>query len=100
MAGARASAVSRLETQLTKPGRRNLSHTYGRNFTDRDPFYAAGERWYALASRNILVLEDEPLVAMMLEDELGSMGIHVVGPANNLSQHSNLQNYQVSMAHY
>jgi hypothetical protein len=53
-----------------------------------------------LASRNILVLEDEPLVAMMLEDELGSMGIHVVGPANNLSQHSNLQNYQVSMAHY
>jgi DNA-binding NarL/FixJ family response regulator len=37
-----------------------------------------------LASRNILVLEDEPLVAMMLEDELGSMGIHVVGPANNL----------------
>ena len=38
----------------------------------------------ALANRNILVLEDEPLVAMMLEDELGSMGIHVVGPANNL----------------
>ena len=38
----------------------------------------------ALASRNILVLEDEPLVAMMLEDELESMGIHVVGPANNL----------------
>ena len=38
----------------------------------------------ALASRNILVLEDEPLVAMMLEDELGSMGIYVVGPANNL----------------
>ena len=37
-----------------------------------------------MASRNILVLEDEPLVAMMLEDELESMGIHVVGPANNL----------------
>jgi CheY-like chemotaxis protein len=37
-----------------------------------------------LVSRNILVLEDEPLVAMMLEDELEAMGIHVVGPANNL----------------
>jgi CheY-like chemotaxis protein len=37
-----------------------------------------------LANRNILVMEDEPLVAMMLEDELEAMGIHVVGPANNL----------------
>jgi CheY-like chemotaxis protein len=37
-----------------------------------------------VAVRNILVLEDEPLVAMMLEDELEAMGIHVIGPANNL----------------
>ena len=37
-----------------------------------------------MANRNILVMEDEPLVAMMLEDELEAMGIHVVGPANNL----------------
>ena len=37
-----------------------------------------------MASRNILVMKDEPLVAMMLEDELEAMGIHVVGPANNL----------------
>jgi CheY-like chemotaxis protein len=37
-----------------------------------------------LAKRNILVLEDEPLVAMMLEDQLEAIGIHVVGPANNL----------------
>jgi DNA-binding NarL/FixJ family response regulator len=29
-------------------------------------------------------LEDEPLVAIMLEHELETMGIHVVGPANNL----------------
>ena len=37
-----------------------------------------------MANRNILVMEDEPLVAMVLEDELEAMGIHVVGPANNL----------------
>lgn len=37
-----------------------------------------------MAARNILVLEDEPLVAMMLQDELEAMGIHVIGPANNL----------------
>ena len=53
-----------------------------------------------MVSRNILVLEDEPLVAMMLEDELEAMGIHVVGPANNLNQHFNSQNYRISMALY
>ena len=37
-----------------------------------------------MAKRNILVLEDEPLVAMMLQDQLESFGIHVIGPANNL----------------
>jgi CheY-like chemotaxis protein len=34
--------------------------------------------------RNVLILEDEPFIAMMLEDELASLGIHVVGPVNNL----------------
>jgi CheY-like chemotaxis protein len=37
-----------------------------------------------LAKRNILILEDEPLVAMMLQDQLEELGIHVIGPANNL----------------
>jgi len=31
-----------------------------------------------------MVLEDEPFIAMMLEDELEALGIHVVGPVNNL----------------
>jgi CheY-like chemotaxis protein len=34
--------------------------------------------------RNVLILEDEPFIAMMLEAELEALGIHVVGPANNL----------------
>jgi CheY-like chemotaxis protein len=34
--------------------------------------------------RNILVIEDEPLIAMMLEAELESLGIHVIGPVANL----------------
>ena len=34
--------------------------------------------------RNILVLEDEAFIAMMLQDELEAMGIHVIGPVNNL----------------
>ena len=35
-------------------------------------------------TRSILVLEDEPFIAMMLQDELEALGIHVVGPVNNL----------------
>jgi len=34
--------------------------------------------------RNVLVLEDEPFIAMMLQDELEALGIHVIGPVNNL----------------
>ena len=34
--------------------------------------------------RKVLVLEDEPFIAIMLEDELAALGIHVVGPVNNL----------------
>jgi DNA-binding response OmpR family regulator len=50
---------------------------------NKTPFYATQVE-VALANRNILVLEDEPLVAMMLQDELEALGIHVIGPANNL----------------
>jgi CheY-like chemotaxis protein len=34
--------------------------------------------------RNVLVLEDEAFIAMLLEEELETLGIHVVGPINNL----------------
>lgn len=34
--------------------------------------------------RKLLVVEDEPLIAMMLEAELESLGLHVVGPVSNL----------------
>ena len=34
--------------------------------------------------RKLLVVEDEPLIAMMLEDELESLGVHVIGPVSNL----------------
>jgi CheY-like chemotaxis protein len=34
--------------------------------------------------RNVLVLEDEPFIAMLLQDELEALGIHVIGPINNL----------------
>jgi CheY-like chemotaxis protein len=34
--------------------------------------------------RNVLVLEDEAFIAMLLEEELEALGIHVVGPVNNL----------------
>jgi CheY-like chemotaxis protein len=35
-------------------------------------------------ARRVLVLEDEPFIAMMIEQELEALGIHVVGPVNNL----------------
>jgi DNA-binding response OmpR family regulator len=35
-------------------------------------------------TRNVLVLEDEAFIAMMLQDELETLGIHVIGPINNL----------------
>jgi CheY-like chemotaxis protein len=34
--------------------------------------------------RKVLILEDEPFIAIMLEEELAAMGIHVIGPVNNL----------------
>jgi CheY-like chemotaxis protein len=36
------------------------------------------------ASRNILIVEDEPLIAMMLEDFLDSLGHTVVGTAETV----------------
>lgn len=39
-----------------------------------------------LDGRRILVVEDEPLLAMLLEDVLGEQGAVVVGPAFNLAQ--------------
>jgi CheY-like chemotaxis protein len=35
-------------------------------------------------SRKVLILDDEPFIAMMLEEELATMGVQVVGPVNNL----------------
>jgi len=34
--------------------------------------------------RHVLVLEDEPFIAIMLQEELEALGIHVIGPVNNL----------------
>jgi CheY-like chemotaxis protein len=39
-----------------------------------------------MRSRNILVVEDEPLIAMMLEDFLDSLGHQVVGTAETVSE--------------
>lgn len=39
-----------------------------------------------LQGKRILVLEDEPLIAMMLEDALNELGCVVLGPANDVLQ--------------
>jgi CheY-like chemotaxis protein len=39
----------------------------------------------AKKTRRVLVVEDEAFVAMMLEDELESLGIHVIGPVSNMN---------------
>jgi len=39
----------------------------------------------ALAGSRILVIEDEPLVAMMVEDMLVECGAEVIGPASTLA---------------
>ncbi len=44
---------------------------------------AAGAK---LTGRRILVVEDEALIAMLLEDLLGDLGCKVVGPAANVTQ--------------
>jgi CheY-like chemotaxis protein len=40
----------------------------------------------ALEGLRVLVLEDEPIVAMMLEDMLVELGCHVIGPASTLQE--------------
>ncbi|WP_296600652.1 response regulator [Phenylobacterium sp.] len=40
----------------------------------------------SLAGRRILVVDDEPLVAMLIEDLLRDEGVEVVGPASSLAQ--------------
>lgn len=37
-----------------------------------------------LTGRRVLVVEDEPIIAMALEDMLADFGCEVVGPASNL----------------
>ena len=44
------------------------------------------ERPAALRARRVLVVEDEALIAMMLEDELAEAGAHVVGPAASVGE--------------
>jgi DNA-binding response OmpR family regulator len=46
-----------------------------------------------LSQRQIFVLEDDPLIAMMLQDELEAMGLRVLGPANNLKSALQLCEY-------
>jgi CheY-like chemotaxis protein len=41
---------------------------------------ATQEEMAALGDLGVLVLEDETMVAMLLEDMLGDLGCHVVGP--------------------
>lgn len=38
-----------------------------------------------LAGKRILVVEDEPIVAMAIEDLLGDLGAHIVGPAASVA---------------
>lgn len=40
----------------------------------------------AFAGRRILVVEDEPIIAMALEDMLLDLGCEVVGPASTLAE--------------
>lgn len=39
-----------------------------------------------LAGKRILIVEDEPFVAMAIEDMLGDLGAHVVGPAGSVAE--------------
>ena len=39
-----------------------------------------------LAGKRVLIVEDEPIVAMAIEDMLSDLGCEVVGPASHLAQ--------------
>lgn len=43
-----------------------------------------------LAGKRVLILEDEPIVAMMLEDILLDLGCEIVGPASRVDEALNL----------
>ena len=43
-----------------------------------------------LKGKAILVVEDEPMIAMVLDDMLTDLGCSVVGPAHNLAQAQSL----------
>lgn len=38
-----------------------------------------------MTARTILIVEDEPLIAMMLEDFLDTLGVSAVGPCDNVA---------------
>ena len=39
-----------------------------------------------LSNRKVLVVEDEMMIAMLIEDMLDELGCKVVGPATNISR--------------
>ena len=52
-------------------------------FTQGDDAMIADDR---LKGLRLLLVEDEAMVAMMLEDMLGDLGVEVVGPAGNVAR--------------
>lgn len=44
--------------------------------------------------KRVLVIEDEPLIAMILEDFLGDLGCNVIGPAHRVSEAEALARYE------
>lgn len=49
----------------------------------------------ALAGRRILLVEDEAIIAAMVEDMLTQLGAHVVGPASSISAGLSLADTEV-----
>ena len=45
-----------------------------------------GERMGILNGKNVLLVEDEPIVSMLVEDMLAGLGAQVIGPAAHLGQ--------------
>ncbi len=61
-----------------------LRHARSGPRDDVRPRGRPASRYAALAGKRVLVIEDEPLVAMQIEAELIEAGMRVVGPAGNL----------------
>lgn len=51
-----------------------------------------------LDGKRILVVEDEPLIAMMVEDMLAELGAQVIGPAGSLAEALLLAEEQIDAA--